>query len=85
MEKIPSLYLRNYETDRLVRDEVTPGCEWVLTGIGVATRKMDGACCMIDGGIFYKRYDARPGRTPPFGFFPAQAPDPVTGVQFPLL
>lgn len=79
MQKIISLFQRNYETDRLVRDEVTPGAEWVIAGEGVATRKWDGTCCKIENGILYKRYDAKKGKTPPVGFIPAQDPDPVTG------
>lgn len=79
MQKIISLFQRNYVGDRLVRDEVTPGAEWVINGEGIATRKWDGTCCRIEGGIFYKRYDAKKGKTPPAGFMPAQDPDPVTG------
>jgi hypothetical protein len=47
MRKIATLFQRNYETDRLVRDEVVPGAEWVLGGEGVATRKFDGRCCLV--------------------------------------
>lgn len=79
MQKIISLFQRNYDGDRLVRDEVTPGAEWVINGEGVATRKFDGTCCMIKDGVLYKRYDAKNGKTPPEGFIPAQEPDPVTG------
>jgi hypothetical protein len=79
MQKIISLFQRNYDGDRLVRDEVTPGAEWVVNGEGVATRKWDGTCCMIKDGVLYKRYDAKKGKTPPEGFIPAQEPDPVTG------
>lgn len=79
MEKIISLFKRNYDGDRLVRDEVVEGAEWVLKGEGVATRKWDGTCCMVRDGILYKRYDAKAGKTPPIGFEPAQDPDPVTG------
>lgn len=39
MQKIISLFQRNYDGDHLVRDEVVPGAEWVLRGEGVATRK----------------------------------------------
>jgi hypothetical protein len=79
MQKIISLFQRNYDGDRLVRDEVVPGAEWVIAGEGVATRKWDGTCCMIRDGKLYKRYDAKKGKTPPAGFEPAQEPDPVTG------
>jgi hypothetical protein len=78
MQKIISLFQRNYEGDRQVRDEVTPGAEWVIAGEGVATRKLDGTCCLLDGDYF-KRYDAKQGKKTPIGFFPAQEPDPVTG------
>lgn len=79
MKKIISLFQRNYDGDRLVRDEVIPGAEWVLAGEGIATRKWDGTCCMIREGKLFKRYDAKKGKTPPEGFEPAQDPDPVTG------
>jgi hypothetical protein len=79
VEKIISLFQRNYETDRLVRDEVVPGAEWVLNGEGVATEKFDGTSCMIRDGHLFKRYDAKPGRTPPAGFEMSGEPDPVTG------
>lgn len=79
MQKIISLFQRNYDGDRLVRDEVTPGAEWVINGEGEATVKWDGTCCMVNDGVLYKRYDAKKGKTPPEGFMPAQEPDPVTG------
>lgn len=79
MQKIISLFQRNYDGDRLVRDEVTPGAEWVINGEGVATRKWDGACCKIEKGKLFKRYDAKHGKTPPAGFVAAQEPDPITG------
>ena len=49
MKKIISLFQRNYNTDRLVRNEVVPGAEWVLAGEGTPTRKYDGVCTMIRG------------------------------------
>jgi hypothetical protein len=79
MQKIVSLFQRNYEGDRLVRDEVVPGAEWVAAGEGIATRKFDGTCARVLNGKLYKRYDAQDGKTPPVGFEPAQQPDPVTG------
>lgn len=79
MQKIISLFQRNHEGDRLVRDEIVPGTEWVLAGEGKATRKFDGTCCLIRDGILLKRYDAKRGKVLPAGFEPAQEPDPVTG------
>jgi hypothetical protein len=80
MKKVPSLFQRNYDGDRLIRDEVTPGCEWVLDGEGIATVKWDGTACMVKAGVLYKRYDAKKGKTPPEGFLPCEtAPDAHTG------
>ena len=80
MRKIISVFQRNYDTDRLIRNEVVPGAEWVLAGEGVATRKYDGSACLISEGRFYKRYDAKKGKKPPEGFIPAQEEaDELTG------
>ena len=79
MKKIITLFQRNYEGDRLVRNEIVPGAEWVQAGEGWATRKYDGTCCMVKGGKLYKRYDSKNGKEPPKGFIPAQDPDLVTG------
>jgi hypothetical protein len=79
MKKIVSLFQRNYDGDRLVRDEVVPGAEWVLAGEGIATVKWDGTSCLVRDGVLYKRYDAKKGKTPPPNFEPAQEPDPITG------
>jgi hypothetical protein len=79
MKKIISLFQRDYDGDRIVRNEVVPGAEWVIAGEGVATRKWDGTCCEILDGKMWKRYDAKHGKTPPPDFRPAQEPDAVTG------
>lgn len=79
MKKIVSLFQRDYDGDRLVRDEVVPGAEWVLAGEGVATRKWDGTCVLIQGGAMWKRYEVKKGKTPPLGFVAATDEDPVTG------
>jgi hypothetical protein len=81
VRKIISLYQRNYDGDRLVRDEVVPGAEWVLAGEGVATRKYDGTCCEVLDGQLWKRYELRPGKTAPPNFRPAQDEDATTGKQ----
>ena len=80
MKKIPTLFTRIYEDHKIVgiKDEITPGCEDAFKN-GVATIKMDGSCCAIINGNFYKRYDAKKGRKPPEGAIPCCDPDPVTG------
>ena len=79
MKKIPTLFTRIYENHRIVgiKDEITPGCEDALKN-GIATIKVDGSCCAIINGNFYKRYDAKKGRKPPEGAIPCCDPDPVT-------
>lgn len=79
MRKIISLFQRNYDGDRLVRDEVVPGAEWVLAGEGVATEKFDGTACLIRDGRLFKRHDVKDVRKRPDDWEPAQDPDPVTG------
>lgn len=81
MKKIISLFQRNYDGDRLVRNEVTPGAEWVQAGGGFATRKWDGTCCLVRDGMLYKRYEVKPGKNPPPGFEPATDVDENTGKQ----
>ena len=84
MKKIPTLFKRTFEHGELVSisSHVTPGFEWVLDGEGTATVKIDGACCAIIGGRFYKRYDAKKKKKmkdPPSDAIPCCDPDPVTG------
>ena len=81
MEKIPTLFERVFENHRKVgiNNKVYPGMEWVLDGDGIATEKIDGSCCAIIGGVFYKRYDAKGGKIPPIGAIPCCDPDPITG------
>lgn len=81
MKKIPTLFKRVYENHKVVDilPEVTPGMEWVLKGEGIATTKFDGSCCAIINDTFYKRFDAKPGRTIPEGAIPCCEPDPITG------
>lgn len=95
MKKIPTLFVRDYSRQpAIVTPEVTPGCEWVINGEGVATYKYDGTCCMVRDGKIFKRYDAKRftidkktgkrseyDRQPPESFEPAQDVDEITGHQ----
>jgi len=81
MKKIISLFKRNHDGDRKVRNEVSEGAEWVINGEGVATRKFDGTCCLIKGGKFYKRYEVKKGKITPANFDAACEVDPITGKQ----
>lgn len=91
MKKIPTLFKREF-TDHVVT-KVTPELSspelaWVLSSDprenGIATEKIDGACCAIIDGVFCRRYDAKKNKKgqlkkPPAGAIPCDDPDPVTG------
>jgi len=66
MKKIPTLFQRDEKF--MVEDKITNGCEWVQKNLGVPTQKLDGTCCLIKDGIFYKRREVKKDKKPPEGF-----------------
>ncbi|MEU1313069.1 hypothetical protein ABZ419_29825 [Streptomyces cinnamoneus] len=79
MQKIPTLFVRDPDDRRYVLPEVTPGCEWVIAGEGIPTRKYDGTCVMLDGtGEWWARREVKPRKTPPPGYLAVET-DEVTG------
>lgn len=78
MKKIPTVFLRNREDLKTVLPVVTPGCEWVQAGEGVATRKFDGTCCRFDGEMWLARREIKPGKATPANFVPEMT-DEATG------
>lgn len=69
MQKIPTLFERDWAGDRSrVTPQVHAGCEWVINGEGVATRKLDGTCCLVRDGKLYRRRELREGEAPPPAF-----------------
>jgi hypothetical protein len=79
MKKIPTLFQRDPEDRRYVTIQVTPGCEWVLEGIGTSTRKYDGTCVLLDEqGEWWARREVKPGKTPPPNYVPVET-DEATG------
>lgn len=81
VKKIPTVFKRVFERHTVVDITEEFSSDLVREAFlgGVATIKWDGACCAIIDGNFYKRYDAKRGRTPPAGAISCSAPDPVTG------
>lgn len=60
MKKMPTVFVRDWDGDRSrVTREVHTDCQWVLDGEGIATEKLDGTCCLVRGGLLYKRYDRK--------------------------
>lgn len=75
MRKIPTVFQRDPADRRYLLPEVTPGCEWVLDGEGIATRKYDGTCVarlqlnpMDYDARWYARREVKPGNLPPEGW-----------------
>jgi Family of unknown function (DUF5565) len=76
MKKIPTLFRRDPDDMRHVLPEVTPGCEWVLAGEGVPTRKFDGTCMMLVEpeslmsvvSLWWARREVKPGKPFPPNF-----------------
>lgn len=80
MKKIPTCLERDWEGDRSrVLNQITPGCEWVFAGEGVATRKLDGTCMRFDGTSWWARREVREGKEAPPNFVPVTEADPETG------
>ena len=80
MKKIPTMFVRDFErgNGRYVTSDVTPGCDWVLAGEGVPTRKYDGTCVMFDGERWWARREVKAGKATPDGFQPVET-DETTG------
>jgi hypothetical protein len=92
MRKIPTLFKRDENDRKHVTRDVNPECQWVIDGEGVATRKYDGTCCLVQNGQFFKRYELRHKKvmgewddaahpSTPTGWIKADEIDPLTGKQ----
>lgn len=83
MQKIPTLFEREYKDHKVVgiTDKLTdPSLQIVLDGKTRPTVKIDGSCCAVIDGGWYKRYDAKKGKKAPEGAISCQdSPDPITG------
>lgn len=82
MKKIPTLFERIFKDHKVIGIEnklTNSNLQVVLDGKAIPTVKMDGSCCAIINGKFYKRYDAKKGKKPPEGAIPCSEPDPITG------
>ena len=81
MKKLSTLFKKDPEDMGRVLNEIDPENIWVLTE-GMPTRKWDGTACAIIGGLLYKRYDLKAGRSlPTTNAIPCQEPDLITGHQ----
>lgn len=82
MKKIPTAFKRVFEGHKItaVLPEYTnEECKNAVEN-GIPTIKIDGSCCAIIDGVFYKRYDSKKGKPIPDGAIKCQdEPDEVTG------
>jgi len=79
MQKIPTLFIRDPDDMSRVLPKYHPACRWVRDGEGVATRKYDGTCVMLDDqGRWWARREVKPGKAVPPGYQPVMT-DEVTG------
>lgn len=80
MRKIPTAFLRDFANDpRYVTREPNPECAWVFAGEGLATRKYDGTCVMLDDeGNWWARREVKLGKPKPHDYWEIET-DPTTG------
>lgn len=78
MKKIPTIFKRNPEKMSELLREPHPDCGWVFDGEGLATRKYDGTCVLVEDNKYYKRREVKKGKTAPDGFVEVST-DPNTG------
>ncbi len=81
MKKVPTIFLRDSVERKLVIDEINPVCDWVFKGEGNATIKLDGTCCLIKDGKFYKRCTVKKSHSEPDNFISVDF-DENTGKTF---
>ena len=84
MKKIPTLFVRTFEGHKITSVQpifTSAQCEAAFKD-GLATIKIDGACCAIINGQLYKRYDFKRGcgkNLPEGALYCQPEPDRVTG------
>jgi hypothetical protein len=82
MKKIPTAFRRVFDGHKiaaLLPEFTSDECKNAVEN-GLPTIKIDGSCCAIIDGVFYKRYDAKKGKPFPDGAIKCQdEPDAITG------
>ena len=81
MKKIPTVWQRDPHQRRFVVPHATPGCEWVLLGEGVPTRKYNGTHVAFDGERWWARREVKGNQKVPDTFVLVER-DEVTGHLF---
>ena len=68
MKKMPTIFKRNPKNMGELLEEPHPDCQWVFDGEGVATKKYDGTCVMINSDGYFKRREVKKGKNAPVDF-----------------
>lgn len=84
MKKMTTLFVVTYHGKGLpgaISSEVRAHNAWVFSDTEnvTPTVKFDGTACAIIEGVYYKRYDAKHGKTAPEGAIPCGEPDAISG------
>ena len=70
MQKIPTIFKRDYSNTYQVLDEINPACQWVFDNFGTAYRKFQGMSAMIYQSKYYKRAIIKKDQIIPEDFIP---------------
>ena len=79
MNKIPTIFKRNPENMNELLNEQHPDCQWVFDGEGIATKKYDGTCVLIEWDkSYWKRREVKQNKKAPKCFISIST-DKITG------
>ncbi len=70
MQKIPTIFKRDYSNTFQVLSEINPACQWVFDGLGIAYRKWQGMAALIYNNLYYKRTIIKRNQFIPTTFIP---------------
>jgi hypothetical protein len=68
LQKIPTIFKRDYSDTYQVLPEINPVCQWVFDGLGTPYRKFQGMAALIYNNIYYKRAILKQDQVMPASF-----------------
>lgn len=81
MQKIPTIFKRDFSCTHKVLDKPNPACAWVFAGEGKVYRKFQGMSALIQNGTYYKRCIIKKNQIIPASFIVCTI-DSRSGKQF---
>lgn len=81
MQKIPTIFRRDFSHTYRVLDEINPACQWVFEGQGKVYRKWQGMAALIKDSQYYKRVIVKKDQVTPTNFIVCTIDD-RSGKQF---